>query len=479
MLPPLLDKKIDMAKSVNLFALQQFLSAKVLQHFHPQGAQEPVDCTKSDGSLKNLSSFFTGDATAYDAKAIEQRFTTETPVLMKNETVQLAFKTGRDFFIFTSDRILLVDVQGLLGKKIKFQTVLWETVKAAEIGTPGGILDRDMEMKLFTDIPETPTLEIDFRRGKTDIWAVKKIIANMILGEDEEPIANAAAGHKAGGWSLGSFFDRDANRPIDTSKMDTLLHSDPPLLQGSETVEVAFKGIRDMVVMTTKRVIIIDARGVTGNKKIYTSIPWKSITAFAVETASAIGDMDTEVMLWTDMIPIPGPDESNPNEDRKPGKSFLELDFNKKLVDIIALKKYLGSRCLKAVQGGSVPAAAVAEVKESMIGNFFSYFGDNQRAINPKDIDNQLHNKTPLLLDDEIVVMAFKSGRDLTLFTNLRILVMDVQVTHHISCRTLLFTCYSVVFREVFMTMLNPYFSSRCCYIVIQGMTGTRVSYRR
>ena len=58
--------------------------------------------------------------------------------------------------------------------------------------------------------------------------------------------------------------------------------------------------------------------------------------------------------------------------------------------------------------------------------------------MDPKGINTQLHRDTPLLLDDETVVMAFKAGRDLTIFTNMRIMVLDVQVRCYfivLSCR--------------------------------------------
>ena len=49
-----------------------------------------------------------------------------------------------------------------------FQTVLWDTVKAAEIATPGGLLDCDMEMKPCMDVKK-----LIFRCVETVIWAVK------------------------------------------------------------------------------------------------------------------------------------------------------------------------------------------------------------------------------------------------------------------------------------------------------------------
>lgn len=70
-----------------------------------------------------------------------------------------------------------------------------------------------------------------------------------------------------------------------------------PILADCETVEMAYKEIRDMYVFTNKRLILIDKQGLTGKKVDYHSIPYKSISHFAVETAGHF-DMDAELKLW-------------------------------------------------------------------------------------------------------------------------------------------------------------------------------------
>lgn len=68
------------------------------------------------------------------------------------------------------------------------------------------------------------------------------------------------------------------------------------LIQG-ESVVSAYKGIRDYVVFTNKRVISVNVQGMTGKKKDYTSLPYAKITAFSVETAGVL-DLDGELDLW-------------------------------------------------------------------------------------------------------------------------------------------------------------------------------------
>lgn len=64
-----------------------------------------------------------------------------------------------------------------------------------------------------------------------------------------------------------------------------------------EVVQKGFKVIRDLYVFTNKRLIIVDKQGLTGRKTEHSSIPYKSITSFAIESAGTF-DMDAELKLW-------------------------------------------------------------------------------------------------------------------------------------------------------------------------------------
>lgn len=68
-------------------------------------------------------------------------------------------------------------------------------------------------------------------------------------------------------------------------------------LASTERVEKAFKLIRDTIIFTNKRMILIDKQGVTGKKTEFLSIPYKSIIAFSVETAGHF-DLEAELKIW-------------------------------------------------------------------------------------------------------------------------------------------------------------------------------------
>jgi hypothetical protein len=70
-----------------------------------------------------------------------------------------------------------------------------------------------------------------------------------------------------------------------------------PILIDGEAVYLSFKGMRDSVVFTNKRLITINVQGLTGKKRDYSSLPYSKIQAWSIETAGAF-DLDAELELW-------------------------------------------------------------------------------------------------------------------------------------------------------------------------------------
>lgn len=81
---------------------------------------------------------------------------------------------------------------------------------------------------------------------------------------------------------------------IDNSEAEKVLEN---ILLDNEKVEQSYRGLRDLLVFTDKRLIVIDIQGISGKKKQYLSIPYKSIHHFAIETAGLI-DLDAELKLF-------------------------------------------------------------------------------------------------------------------------------------------------------------------------------------
>ncbi|MGF1686774.1 PH domain-containing protein [Photobacterium japonica] len=69
------------------------------------------------------------------------------------------------------------------------------------------------------------------------------------------------------------------------------------ILGNGEAIELAYKLVRDMIVLTNRRLILIDKQGLTGKKIEYRSVPYKSVTMFTVETTGHF-DLDAELKIW-------------------------------------------------------------------------------------------------------------------------------------------------------------------------------------
>jgi hypothetical protein len=100
------------------------------------------------------------------------------------------------------------------------------------------------------------------------------------------------------------------------------------VLFDGEQIEAAFKIFRDKWIFTSKRLIMLDVQGISGSKKEYHTVPYKSITHFLVETAGTF-DGDCEIEIWLSGKPLP-----------------LKKEL-KKGIDVIALQKTLAGYICK------------------------------------------------------------------------------------------------------------------------------------
>ena len=78
---------------------------------------------------------------------------------------------------------------------------------------------------------------------------------------------------------------------------DKLTEKYARLLVENESIELGFKLMRDTFIFTTKRLILIDVQGITGSKREYVSLPYKSISRISLETAGSF-DLDAELKIW-------------------------------------------------------------------------------------------------------------------------------------------------------------------------------------
>ena len=185
------------------------------------------------------------------------------------------------------------------------------------VETAGNIIDRDSELVLFFSLPDTECyaegcprnfltrMKFDFCDGQADLFAVQRYISDKLIGPDDvaySQYSNSMTGHNHTGSGRFLAWLGDDNRMIDPSDANRQFHSDMPILQACENVELAFKGRRDMLLFTTKRVIFVDTQGFLGmgKKMEFTSLPYSTISAFSVRSAGSWIDKDSELCFWLD-----------------------------------------------------------------------------------------------------------------------------------------------------------------------------------
>lgn len=65
-----------------------------------------------------------------------------------------------------------------------------------------------------------------------------------------------------------------------------------------ERAVAAYKTVRDVAIITDKRLIMRDAQGITGKKVEVYSLPWKSVDMWSSENQGHF-DINSELEFWT------------------------------------------------------------------------------------------------------------------------------------------------------------------------------------
>ena len=117
-----------------------------------------------------------GNATEADAEQIQKKFES---VFIPEEKVQAAFVLVRDTFIFTDKRLVVVDIQGVSGKKVEYLSVPYKSIKYFSVETAGGF-DRDAELKVWVSDSHSPTVSKQIKKG-IDIVSLQRTLAYFVM----------------------------------------------------------------------------------------------------------------------------------------------------------------------------------------------------------------------------------------------------------------------------------------------------------
>ena len=98
-------------------------------------------------------------------------------VLLPDEPVRVAFRVIRDLYIFTDRRMILVDKQGITGRKVEFLTVPYRAITSYSIEN-AGTFDMDSELKIWLSGRPEP-IQKSLKRG-ANIRGIQAAIASAL-----------------------------------------------------------------------------------------------------------------------------------------------------------------------------------------------------------------------------------------------------------------------------------------------------------
>lgn len=115
-----------------------------------------------------------GNAGRIDAGQAAQEF---SRLLSNNEQIHIAYRLVRDVFLFTDRRLILIDKQGVTGRKTSYHSVLYKSITQFSVET-AGTFDLDAELKLWVSGNPLP-VQRQFNR-QVDIYEVQAILAHYL-----------------------------------------------------------------------------------------------------------------------------------------------------------------------------------------------------------------------------------------------------------------------------------------------------------
>lgn len=77
------------------------------------------------------------------------------PIIGETETIQQVFKVIRDMYVFTNKRLILIDKQGVTGRKVDYHSIPYQQITQFKIETAGHF-DLDAELKIWVSGQEQP-----------------------------------------------------------------------------------------------------------------------------------------------------------------------------------------------------------------------------------------------------------------------------------------------------------------------------------
>merc|ERR1712176_1683369 len=132
----------------------------------------------------------------------------------------------------------------------------------------------------------------------------------------------------------------------------------------------------------------------------------------------------------------------------------IEQDLRKNKADIVVLNNFLAKQVFGSIEGTSSSAldesTLTTEASSSNYGKMnklLDYLKDDGKELDANEVNTRFHTSPPILQSNEIVEAAYRARRDAVLFTDKRVIVVNVK---GMSGKRIEYTSYPLIHCKAF-----------------------------
>ena len=125
----------------------------------------------------SIFSALLGNAGTVSREELEKKF---GKLLIESEEIEVGFMLIRDTFVFTNKRLILVDVQGVMGKKQEYKSINYKSISRFSVET-AGTFDLEAELKIWISSEAEPSIKKQFNKS-VNVYEVQKVLAHHGVG---------------------------------------------------------------------------------------------------------------------------------------------------------------------------------------------------------------------------------------------------------------------------------------------------------
>lgn len=100
-------------------------------------------------------------------------------ILVPGEQVTLAFSLIRDLIVFTEFHLILVDKQGVTGKKTSYKSLPYRSISRFSVETSGHF-DLDAELKIWVSSAVEPSEVLQFK-SDSSVIEIQQALASAVF----------------------------------------------------------------------------------------------------------------------------------------------------------------------------------------------------------------------------------------------------------------------------------------------------------